>query len=47
MGEKRHACIIFVGEPEIRGTLGRPRHRARIIFKYVLKELSECEIVLG
>jgi hypothetical protein len=26
-GEKRNSCRIFVGKPEVKRPLGRPRHR--------------------
>jgi hypothetical protein len=36
-GGKRGAYRILVGRPEGRRPLGRPRHRWRIILKWILK----------
>jgi hypothetical protein len=38
MGERRCAYRIFVGRPEGRRPLGRPRCRLRIILKWISKK---------
>jgi hypothetical protein len=38
MGEKRGAYRILVGRSEGRRPLGRPRHRWRIILKWIFKK---------
>jgi hypothetical protein len=38
MGEKRNACRIFVGKPEGKRALGRPRHRWEDNIKIALEK---------
>jgi hypothetical protein len=38
MGEERGAYSVLVGRPEGRRPLGRPRHRWRIILKWIFKK---------
>jgi hypothetical protein len=37
MGEKRNAYRLFVGKPEGKRPLGRPRHRGWIILGWILE----------
>jgi hypothetical protein len=39
MGEKRTACRIFVGKPESKRPLGRPRRRWKAIIELNLTEI--------
>jgi hypothetical protein len=47
MGEKRNACRLFVGKPEGKRPLGRPRRRwADNIKKYRLEDCPPCTIFI-
>jgi hypothetical protein len=38
MGEKRNVCRDLVGKPEVKRSVGRHRHRWRIILKWILED---------
>jgi len=40
MGERRGLCRVFVGKPEIKRPLGRPRHRWEDNIKMDLQEVG-------
>jgi hypothetical protein len=40
MGEKRNACRIFVGKPEGKRPLGRPRHRRVDNIRMAIREIG-------
>jgi hypothetical protein len=42
MGEIRNAYRHFVGKPEGKRPLGRPRHRWEKILEWILKRVGRC-----
>lgn len=40
MGDNRNAYRVFMGNPEEKRSFGRPKHRWKLILKYILKTLG-------
>jgi hypothetical protein len=40
MGEERVVHRVLVGKPEEKRPMGRPRHRCKIIFRWIFRKLE-------